>query len=164
LTGTSTSRDAANEDPNFLQVGCSGSGVRTMKILFKGKIDPGVTIDDITFTPCIIDVDIKPGSYPNCFNSDTHGVIPIAILGSEDFDVTILDPTTVSLDGQAVRVKGKSGNAGSYEDVNDDGYTDLVVQIMDDGIYDQGTGTGIKTAVSYDGVPFEGQDSLCITQ
>ncbi|MCK4823424.1 LamG domain-containing protein, partial [bacterium] len=113
----------------------------------------------------VIEVDIKPGSYPNCFNSNGHGVIPVAILGSEDFDVSTIDPSTVMLDSQAVRVKGKSGNWGSLEDVNGDGFDDLVVQILDDGVYTQGSTIGIITATSYDGATsFKGEDSICITQ
>jgi hypothetical protein len=129
--------------------------------LFKGKIDPGVTIDDITFKG-EMDVDIKPGSFPNCFNSNEHGVIPVAILGSEDFDVSEIDPFTVTLDGQGVRVKGKSGNAGAIEDVNGDGFFDLVLQLVDDGVYSIGDTIGTISAYTYSGVYFEGQDSICI--
>ena len=35
-----------------------------------------------------VDIDIKPGSDPNCFTSDGHGSIPIAILSSVDFDAS----------------------------------------------------------------------------
>lgn len=36
--------------------------------------------------PCVIEVtiDIKPRSYPNCFNVNGKEVIPVAILGSDD--------------------------------------------------------------------------------
>ena len=122
----------------------------------------------LVFSSGVIEVtiDIKPGSYPNCFNSNGHGVIPVAILGAEDFDVSIIDPASVMLDGQEVRVKGKSGNAGSLEDVNDDGIDDLVVQILDEDFYNTtGITTGILTATSYDGMTsFKGEDSICITQ
>lgn len=153
----------ANRTNGIISLGFTGTDIREVEVRFMGKIDPGVAIDDIRFTG-ELDVDIKPGSFPNCFNSNDHGVIPIAILGSADFDVTIIDPLTIQLDGQAVRVKGKSGNAGSCEDVNEDGFIDLVVQILDDAAYEAGETTGTVTAQSYDGVLFEGQDSICITQ
>jgi len=45
--------------------------------------------------------DIKPGSCPNPFNVGKKGVMPAAILGTEDFDVTQVDPVTVMLAGVA---------------------------------------------------------------
>ncbi len=65
-----------------------------------------------------------------------------------------------------VWIKSKSGNAGSLEDVNDDGFDDLVVQILDKDFYDiAGTTTGKITATSYDGMTsFKGEDSICIIQ
>ena len=46
-------------------------------------------------------IDIKPGSCPNPFNVGKKGVMPAAILGTEDFDVTQVDPVTVMLAGVA---------------------------------------------------------------
>ena len=47
-----------------------------------------------------VDVDIKPVSCPNPLNVGDKGVLPVAILGSEGFDVTQVDPI-VSLEGVA---------------------------------------------------------------
>ncbi len=165
LNEVDSTRDAARSNGK-INLGLIASNIREVEVRFMGKIDPGVTIDDITFTG-ELNVDIKPGSDPNCFNSNSHGVIPVAILGSEDFDVSIIDPFSVSLDGQGVRVKGKSGNAGSLEDVNGDLFADLVIQIENDGSYSVGDSIGIITATSYDwygNITFIGQDSICITQ
>ena len=63
-----------------------------------------------------------------------------------------------------VRIQGKSGNAGSYENVNGDGYIDLVVQIQDDGVYEVGESIGVITAETWSGELIGGQDSICITQ
>lgn len=116
---------------------------------------------EVVITVQPVDIDIKPGSYPNCFNSDGHGVIPVAILGSAEFDASNIDPFSVSLDGAAVRVKGKSGNAGSLEDVNGDDFLDLVVQIVDDNVY-IGETTAFLSGNTYDGVPIIGSDSICL--
>jgi hypothetical protein len=46
-----------------------------------------------------VPVDVRPTSCPNPLNVRTQGVLPVAILGTADFDVTDLDPTTVMLEG-----------------------------------------------------------------
>ncbi len=89
-------------------------------------------------------------------------MIPLAILGSADFDASTVNPFTVSLDSAQVRVKGKSGNAGSLEDANGDGFQDLVVQILDDGSYSFGDTTATLEGSTYDGVPIVGTDTICI--
>jgi hypothetical protein len=112
----------------------------------------------------VVEIDIKPGSDPNCFNNDGHGVIPVAILGSADFDVTSIDPATVALESLAVRAAGRKGNLQAHiEDVNGDGFADLVVQIEDsDGAFNIGSGTATLTGQLLDGTPFEGTDDICI--
>jgi hypothetical protein len=126
----------------------------------------GVGFDYIKLeaVPIEVDVDIKPGSDPNCFNSDGHGVIPVAILGSTDFDVSQIDPATVTLEDLAIRAVGKSNKLLAHiEDVNDDGFDDLVVQIEDvDGAFQPGEGSATVTGNLYDGTPIEGSDSICI--
>jgi len=67
-------------------------------------------------------IDIKPGSDPNAINTKSMGVVPVAILGSETFDAAEVDVTTLTF-GPA----GASPTHGGHlEDVNSDGFTDLV--------------------------------------
>jgi hypothetical protein len=47
-------------------------------------------------------VDIKPQSCPNPLNLKSKGVLPVAVLGTEDFDVTQIDPATVGLSREGV--------------------------------------------------------------
>ena len=78
-----------------------------------------------------VDIDIKPGSDPNCFNNDGNGVIPVAILGSAAFEVTQVDDSTVILEGLAIKVAGKKGKLLSHiEDTNADGFDDLVASAV----------------------------------
>ncbi|UCE18232.1 MAG: T9SS type A sorting domain-containing protein [Gemmatimonadota bacterium] len=51
------------------------------------------------FPPLLVHVDIKPTSCPNPFNNTDKGKLPVAILGNENFDVTIVDPATIKLEG-----------------------------------------------------------------
>ena len=51
--------------------------------------DPGVCL------PPTAGMDIKPGSCPNPLNCGSNGVIPIAIIGTDDLDVTQVDVSTL---------------------------------------------------------------------
>lgn len=48
-----------------------------------------------------VEIDIKPASCPNPLNLNSKGVLPVAILGTENFDVTQVDPASVLLEGVA---------------------------------------------------------------
>ena len=112
----------------------------------------------------IVNIDIKPGSYPNCFNNNGKGVIPVAILSNGDFDATQVDPSQVNLNGQKVKVVGKSDKfLASTEDVNTDGSEDIVLQIDDiDNAYQTGSTTATLIGKTNTGLNFGGTDSICI--
>ena len=89
----------------------------------------------------VVEIDIKPGSYPNAINLGSHGLTPVAILSSdegrgrgrgEEFDATSVDPNTVNLAGALVATRGKTGEKfmAHEEDVDGDGLVDLVVQVV----------------------------------
>jgi hypothetical protein len=72
----------------------------------------------------LVDVDIKPGSFPNSISPNSMGVVPVAILGSTAFDVNDVDRNTVTFGpAGAVPVHNPSGH---LEDVNNDLIPDLV--------------------------------------
>jgi hypothetical protein len=43
-------------------------------------------------TSVAVPIDIKPGSFPNSINPQSKGVIPVAILTTDTFDATTVDP------------------------------------------------------------------------
>ena len=73
--------------------------------------------------PAAPPLDIKPGSCPNPFNLGSHGVLPVALISSENFDVTEIDVSSVLLsraDGVGGEVAPKEGPPGPhsvFEDV-----------------------------------------------
>jgi hypothetical protein len=85
--------------------------------------------DDATVTVVIgVDIDIKPGSDPNSINVKSKGVLPVAILGSADFDTTQVDPVTMLLswDGMTGGIPGIiSPLRWNWEDINGDGFMDM---------------------------------------
>lgn len=110
-----------------------------------------------------VEIDIKPGSEPNCFNINGHGVIPVAILGSDGFDVASVDQSTLRFGGLAVRVRGNRNPQCSVEDSNADGHADLVCQFEDDAdMWEAGDGEATLTGELLDGSAIRGADSICL--
>lgn len=131
-------------------------------------------------------VDIKPGSCPNPLNPKSRGVLPVAILGTDAFDVETVDPTTIRL----IR-EGVAGEVAplrwSYEDVatpfmgdlcdchdlDGDGYLDLTLKFDTQETVDelelgsvlgqmiQLTLTGNLTE-DYGGMPIRGADCIWV--
>lgn len=111
----------------------------------------------------LVGIDIKPGSYPNCFNLDGRGVVPLAILGSDVFDVTQIDFGTLSFEGLAVRVRGQGRLLCTFEDSDGDGHLDVVCQFEDvEGDWTGGDSVGRVTGRLDDGTWIEGFDSICL--
>ena len=114
--------------------------------------------------PITVQIDIKPGSDPNPINPGSNGVIPVAILTTDSFDASTVDPGTVTLAGAEVAVRGKSEKSmARLEDVDGDGDDDLLLQVetqSDDALWESGTVTLLGK--TYDGQAIEGTDSVVI--
>jgi len=124
-------------------------------------VEPGDWIRVVTAPAIEVGIDIKPGSYPNSFNINGNGVIPVAVLGSDTFDVTQIDLSTLSFAGLDVRVKGNGDPQCSVKDTNGDGHDDLVCQFVDDpSTWTPDDGTASLSGQLNDGTVFHGTDSI----
>jgi hypothetical protein len=69
-------------------------------------------------------IQINPlSAAPAGFNIDSEGAIPVAILGRPTFDVTTIDPTSVTFGPKGA----KNSRAPFFADVNRDGKPDLIL-------------------------------------
>ena len=109
-------------------------------------------------------IDVKPGSDPSCFNSNGKGAIPVAILGTDSLDVTLIDPSTLKLDNQPVKTNKRGTPLVDITDINNDGIDDMVIKFKDNGVYLMSDTVAKLTGQLFDGQPIEGTDSICITR
>jgi len=128
--------------------------------------DMGVLFDECGCMPPVIEVeiDIKPGCDQNTINLSSAGLISVAILSSDTFNATTVDPGTVTLAGAGVKMVGKSNKYLSHErDVNNDGFLDLVCQVLTENWTIEPSDTSaVLVALTYDGQSIRGEDTISI--
>ena len=75
-------------------------------------------------------IDLLPGNPENTINLVSQRVIPIAILGSESFDINDLNPRTLKLRAVSQNLVGKSDKSLCRQlDINEDSYMDLLCDL-----------------------------------
>ncbi|MHC4738743.1 MAG: hypothetical protein ACYS9Y_07545 [Planctomycetota bacterium] len=140
-----------------------------------------VVISRISIRPLDVAIDIKPRSCPNPLSVQSKGVLPVAILGSQDFDVNTIDMASIKL-AKAAAIRS------SYEDVatfvmdgiececnteGPDGYPDLTLKfktqeiveklINDPGELENGQRLLLTlTGKLSDNTPIEGTDCVIL--
>jgi cysteine-rich repeat protein len=146
------------------------SAVTIIEQCGNGVIDAGEECDDgnnlpgdgcesdCTFPVTDVTIDIKPWSFPNSINLGSKGKLTVAILTTDDFDATTVDPLSVEFGpDSALEAHGK----GHIEDVDDDGDLDLVLHFktLESGIACGETEVRL-TGETFDGQDIEGYDSI----
>jgi len=155
-------------------VGVDSNGNSYITGYFKGMASFGITIltssgydgYDIFIAkliqePYILSIDIKPGSYPNSINPNSKGNVPVAVLTTDDFDTSTVNPDTiVFLDATPCKKE-------KFEDVDGDGDIDMLVhfkiQECDfDLLVDEGDDYpyAYLTGETIDGQSFMGKDTV----
>lgn len=137
-------------------------------------------------------LDIKPGSCPNPVNVRSRGVVPMAVVGTESFDVTAIDTDSLIL-GRADGVGGAvtpiakrslwigtiedvatpfAGDPCDCHDLAGDGFEDLVIRfstqrmatVLELGSESRGASVMLTVSGSLvDGTEFEASDCIVIT-
>ena len=116
-------------------------------------------------------IEIRPGGKPNPINLQARGVVPVAILSTDDFDALSVDEETV-LFADPVRLDEELGLPVSpirsaIEDVDGDGRDDLLLffsipELVEFGAFDEASVLGTLFGETFDAVPIEGFDSVRI--
>ncbi len=144
----------------------------------EGQSDTNDTTLTIIPKPALeVAVDIKPGSCPNPMNVKSSGVLPVAILGSDIFDVNTIIPSSVQLNGVGVIRNNYEDVSSPVSDINDcncisdglDGFIDLTLkfktQDIVEAIGDVNDGDILSlelTGVLFGERPIEGTDCIVI--
>jgi len=125
-------------------------------------------------------IDIKPQSCPNPIKTSSNGVLPVAILGTDSFDVSLVDVDTVTLEGVSP-IKSKIKDVAtplqvpteldenSCTDEGPDGFDDLTLKfdmqeiVATLGVVSRGDVISVELEGELlDGTPFEGYDIIII--
>jgi MYXO-CTERM domain-containing protein len=166
----------SNPEENLLLSG-EGSGT----IQFSGTFDSLVWTSDVTeffhgFHLGVADVipepsslalvDIKPGSDSNSVSLKSKGLLLVAILGTDDFDVDDVDISTL-LFGDPNGGPPVSPVRSAVEEVSGDAFDDLILkfstaELVANEALGLDTMEGLLTGALFDGTLFEGMDSIRI--
>jgi hypothetical protein len=118
----------------------------------------GTPPPDPPINKVVVYIDIKPGSDPNPINQGSNGVIPVAILTTDTFDASTVDPGTVTIAGAKVAVRGKSDKTmARLEDVDGDGDNDLLLQV---DTQSDGAANWVNGPVTLEGKTYGGEDII----
>ena len=134
-----------------------------------------LNVDGTTFSDCLglvlmlleleptaieVVIDVKPGEVVNPINLQSKGVIPVAILTTDQFDAQNINPLEVRFGrGQAIEAHLR----GHLEDVNGDGRLDMVLhfRVQQSGILPTDLEVCL-TGNTTNGTPFQGCDSVTV--
>jgi len=108
---------------------------------------PTVVEEHTGICPVSVYVDIKPGGCPTPINVGSKGVLPVAVLGTVDFDVTTIDPQSITLAGVSplrwsmedvatpYTINVDECNIFDCHELTGDGYVDLTLKFDSQEIY-----------------------------
>ena len=156
-----------------LEVTVNNAAIAYVTLEFE-DVDPGVSFDNIEICKLTVNINVHPSSDPNPLNLNSGGSTPVAIFGSEEFDVTQIDIDTLTFADSGVKTVGKADRSlcsisdiGSYDEGffdnlgDPDGFDDIVCHFITAEIVNLPDGTDLSIELHgqlNDGRTFEGTD------
>jgi hypothetical protein len=130
--------------------------------------------DNIGFgiAPLSVSLDVRPGGCPNPLDNRSQGDLPVALLGTAEFDVSLIDMASLRLQGVApIRSDHEdvaepfAGDVCGCNENDPDGFIDLTLKFATQEIRDTiGMSSGLHTltltGALLDGTAIEGQDCV----
>lgn len=123
----------------------------------------GTTSGPVNFIP--VNILIKaPAAPPAPMNPGDRGTVPVAILGSGTFDASTVDASSLLLgpgDASVFSPGNSGGSQSNLEDVNGDGFPDMVVHFRNQQIgYQCGSMSLLLTGKTTTGTPIRGSETI----
>ena len=160
------SGDFLDADPSGLDIDDYVEPTNSLQILqawqipsdsFPTNFNSFLPLMTVTVAGLLVPIDIKPGSDPNPVNPRSQGVVPVAVLGSTDFDAMQVDFSTVAFGPDGAT----PAHDGHVEDVNDDSIMDMMFHFktQETGIV-CGDTEATLTGETFDETQFTGTDTI----
>lgn len=166
--GTNFALDGVPLDPSITNFSVEASAAKSLtgkygdnsdiNLLFNNSFNSDVVIylESPEISVEQVEIDIKPGSYPNSINLKSNGVVPVAVLTDGDFEAANIDPATVEF-AEATPLRW------TYEDVDDDGDEDILFHFKTQELnLDENSTEAELTGQTNDGVDISGIDEVRI--
>ena len=135
---------------HLLMIDLGSGAVTSFDLIINGIVFDRTTVKNVS-------IDIKPDSFPNRINPKSKALIQVAILTTDTFDTSSVDPLSVKFGPKGA---GSQGQA-HIEDIDVDGDLDLMLRFetQDTGI-SCGDISASLTGKTFGGLTFRGSDSI----
>ncbi len=123
--------------------------------------------EEMSCNPLPVVIDVKPGDSLNRINLTSRGLLPVAVLSTQDFDASSFVPEMAHLSDATAPMdcSGTEAVRWSYADVNGDGLVDLVFFFPVQKLTLTASTTEVMLmAHSQDGMHIMGTDAVIVKQ
>jgi len=149
----------AGRDPQGIAVADLDGDAAPDVVTANGSSNNVTVLINLCDPPARPEIDIKPGNDANKINPSSGGVVSVAILGAEAFDVTEIDRMTLVFGPEDARPAHAINE--NLRDLNADGFPDLLARYrLDESGIEIGYAEACVRGETLGGRSFEGCDAI----